>query len=88
MAEESAQLQMKSVRAQGSIYFKTEGIECRAAMVEFDAARHLLHAAGDANQRGELLDGQGLSRGGFDELWFDTQTQNLQITGAHGQVRP
>ena len=88
MTEESAQMQMKLVRARGSIYFKTEGIECRAAMVEFDAARHLLHAAGDANQRGELLDGQGLSRGGFDELWFDTQTQNLQITGAHGQVRP
>jgi hypothetical protein len=85
---ESARMQLDSVRARGSIYFKTEGIECRAARVEFDAARHLLHAAGDATQRGEMLDGQGLSRGGFDELWFDTQSQDLQITGAHGQVRP
>lgn len=86
--DEAAQMQLASVQAKGSIYFKTEGIECRAALVEFDAARHLLHASGDSTQRGELLDGQGLSRGGFDELWFDTETQNLQVTGAHGQVRP
>lgn len=87
-AEEASRLQLSSVRAQGSIYFKTEGIECRAAKVDFDADKHILHATGDSTQRGELLDGQGLSRGGFDELWFDTQSQNLQIIGAHGQVRP
>lgn len=80
-------VQLKRVRAVGSVRFDSRKLEFLATEVELRPQEDVLIARGADRNPATLLDSQGMSKGSFAELWLNTRTQESHMKNFRATVR-
>ena len=62
-------------------------LQFEAAEAEYDPQTQIMIARGSAREPATLYDSQGLSTGNFDELQYNTRTDQVGMTNAHTNLR-
>jgi hypothetical protein len=70
--------QLRSVAASGGVNFKSQQIELDAGEVQFDPNTGRLTARGTSRQPVQVFGGGNISRGTFQELVFNTRTDEIE----------
>lgn len=73
-----SELKLRSLSADGDIRLTASQIELDAQSVTYDALRDLLTARGSDRVPVELYNDQGLSRGSFQEVVWNTKTEQIE----------
>lgn len=78
LADVSSAADVKRVAAEGGVRFISGQVQFDAAKVWFDPAEEILAAIGDGRSPVQVYDSQGRSTGSFEEVWWNTRTQQIK----------
>jgi lipopolysaccharide export system protein LptA len=80
-------MKVKRMVARGQVRMISQKLGFTAARAVYDPVTQVMTAYGSQREPAQLLDEQGLSTGSFDELIYNTRTDQVQITEFHGNMR-
>ena len=80
-------MKVKRLIAQGQVHMVSQRLQFTAAQAVYDPETQIMTAHGSLREPAELLDEQGLSTGSFDELVYNTKTDQVQIKEFQGNMR-
>ena len=79
-------MKVKLMVARGQVRLISQRMQFTAAEAIYDPATQIMIAHGSQRQPAELLDEQGLSTGSFDELIYNTKTDEMSFKEFFGNM--
>ena len=81
------EFRVRRLSAFGGVHFTSRQIQFESDELEYDPAAATLFASGNERTPAQLFDDQGVSKGTFEELWYNTKTEQIRLKGPQAHIR-
>jgi lipopolysaccharide export system protein LptA len=84
---EASDFRVKRLAASGDVRFTSQQIQFSSDQMEYDPATQTLVARGSERLPAQIYDEKGVSNGSFDEVWYNTQTEQIRLKKPQAHIR-
>lgn len=81
------EFRVKRLIADGDVRFSSRQIQFEAGTLEYDPSTSTLVARGTDRNPAQLFDESGVSKGSFEELFYNTTTEQIRLKNPQAQIR-